>query len=178
MTIKYSWIVLCISLFFACEQASNTSVVGATLSTKDQLVQIENKLKQLQDVQKDKGLANQFIELTKAFAEENPQDTLVPIYTLRSAEVAIGLSNYAEAIKLLDKVCTGYRDFSRRPDALFLQGFTYDQELNDKVAAQKHYLEFLKQYPQHPFAKDVKLLLMYIAQDKSAEELVKEFEQQ
>lgn len=176
MTIKNFGICFFLFYFFACEQNPGPPINKTRFSIKDQLIQVDTKLKQQQDVQKDKALAKEFIQLAKAFAKQEPQDTLVPLYIFRGAEVARALGNYGEAIKLLDKACTEYRKFDKRPDALFLQGFTYDQDLNNKKAAQKYYQEFLEQFPKHPFAKDVQLLMQYIQQDKSAEELVKEFE--
>lgn len=52
--------------------------------------------------------------------------------------------------------------------------FIYENQLHGAEKAKKLYEEFMKKYPDHELAKDVKFSLDHIG--KSDEELIKEFE--
>jgi isocitrate lyase len=57
---------------------------------------------------------------------------------------------------------------------LFLQGFISENGLKDTAAARKFYENFLKQYPNHKLASDVKISLNNMG--KTPDELIREFE--
>ncbi|MBK7740250.1 MAG: hypothetical protein IPI42_06725 [Saprospiraceae bacterium] len=54
------------------------------------------------------------------------------------------------------------------------KAFTFDNDLHDKETAKKNYEEFLKDYPNHKPAGDVKLLLQTM--NKTDAQLIEEFE--
>ena len=100
---------------------------------------------------------------------------MAAVYLFRAADVSRGLGDYRLAIKLWGKVNAEFASFKRAPDALFLQGFTYDRDMHDADQAKLHYRKFLEKYPDHPLVKDVTLMLQYLEQEKSPEELIKDF---
>jgi hypothetical protein len=56
---------------------------------------------------------------------------------------------------------------------LFLQGFVFENEVGNVDAAREKYHQFLKQYPDHKIAEDVRTSLRNLG--KTPEQLVQEF---
>lgn len=92
----------------------------------------------------------------------------------RAADVARGVGKYGQAIDIWKNLRSLYPDYERSPDALFLTGFTYENNLNEKTQAKELYNQFLEEYPDHALNTQVKQTLDVI--DKSPEELIKEFQ--
>ena len=63
--------------------------------------------------------------------------------------------SYAKAIHLLNKIHTDYPESPRASTALFYEGFTYANDLQDFDKAKKVYDLFLQKYPNDPMAKSV-----------------------
>ena len=57
---------------------------------------------------------------------------------------------------------------------MFQKAFTFDNDLHDKQLAKKYYEDFLKAYPNHKLAEDIKLLIPTL--DKTDAQLIEEFE--
>ena len=167
--------ILLLALTWGCNSSSSSDKEKALL--QEELNQLQSQLAEAKDVKKDLSAAKTLIEKSQIFATQYTQDTLAPVYLFRAADVARGIGEHKLAVDLWGEVMTKFPDFRRTPDALFLQGFTSDKDLQDKALAQRYYMEFLDKYPGHEFVEDVQLLLQYIEQDKSPEQLVKEFQE-
>ena len=76
---------------------------------------------------------------------------------------------------MYSKIYEHYPTVARRPYALFLQGFIFENEAGNLHAAKVLYDKFLKEYPSHPMAKDVQTTLANLG--KSPEQLINEFEE-
>jgi len=165
--------------FIGCNQTnstqsenSNPSVSAETLKTE--IAELESILRKAQDAKKDKTSAEALINKSQLFVGQFPKDSSVALILFKAADVSRGLGEYGKAIQMWGKVWRDYPDFEKAPLALFLQGFTFDSNLEDKANAKKYYERFLEKFPNHELAGQVKMLLSVIG--KSSDELVKEFE--
>lgn len=151
--------------------------------TKDRLAEeilaLEGTLKkQMDNPTIDTASAVSLIEKTDLFADRFQQDSLTPHFLFKSGAVARGIGQYEKAVGLWGRVVTVYPDFEKVPESIFFQGFTYDNDLENMPKAKEKYEAFLQQYPKHPIAQDAKMLLEVVQSGKTANEVVKEFQQQ
>lgn len=151
---------------------SNSSVSVETL--KSEIAELEAILLKAQDAKKDQISAEALVSKSQLFVEQFPKDTSAALILFKAADVSRGLGEYGKAIQLWGNVWRDYPDFEKAPLALFLQGFIFDSNLEDKANAKKYYVQFLEKFPSHELAGQVKMLLSVIG--KSSDELVKEFE--
>ncbi len=85
---------------------------------------------------------------------------------------------YEEAISEYNKLIEKYSDSSYGPQAQFMIGFIYANELEDQEKATEAYEKFLKIYPDHEMAKDANWELEHLGQDiNDIEELTQETEE-
>lgn len=128
----------------------------------------------VQDTNLQKEAKNYFAGLEK-YIEKNPSDTSnIVKHLYKAGELAKAVGLYGYSIKLWGQIQREYPNSPKAGDALFMQAFTFENDLQDKESAKKYYTNFLNRFPNHPFADDAKQLLTLI--DKSPEELIKEFE--
>lgn len=166
-------------IFFACGEQSNQSTSGAAkkvdkVALKSELDEIEKELQSNTSTMINKTKANLLIEKSIQYIDAFPKDELSGGYLFRAGEVCVGIKEYKKAIDLWERMKSDYSTHKRAPIALFLQGFTCDNEMREIEGAKKYYNEFLLQYPDHEYVGQVKELLKNI--DISPEELVKSFQ--
>ncbi len=137
--------------------------------------QLEQKLRQQKDASLDTLSANALIEKSLAFAAAYPKDSLAPAFLFQAADVSRGIHKAEEAVRLWGRVQAEYPGYERAADALFLQGFTCENNLSDKERALAYYQTFLDKYPKHPLVDDVSLSMEYLRSGKNMEELIKSF---
>ena len=147
-----------------------------TLGTKEKLLSdiqtLEQELsKELEQVDKAKTLT--FITKSELFAKNYSDDVKAAPILFKAAEMAKSIGEYGRALKLWDNVYNRYKDYEKAPDALFMQGFIFENDLKDIKLAKMYYGNFLKKYPDHDLAHQISIILKNI--DKSPEELIKEF---
>ncbi len=82
--------------------------------------------------------------------------------------------SYAKAIQLLNKIYTDYPESPRASTALFYEGFTYANDLQDFDKAKKVYDEFLKKYPTDPMAASVMAEIENLG--KTPDQIIEEFQ--
>jgi len=162
----------------ACKSNNNTSQTKTTSKSKiDYQKEIESLAstlaKKAANAPLDLITANQLIDQSQAYFKNFPNDKNSASYLFRAADVGRGIGSYKQAIQIWGDVQTHFPNYNRVGDALFLQGFTYENNLNDKENAKKCYLKFLSLYPNHNQRKTVQLSLENI--DASPEELIKKF---
>lgn len=118
---------------------------------------------------------NKLLAAYQQYSVDYPSDTLGAEYLFKAADFCRYLHDPMKSIELYALVYNKYPSLSKRPYALFLQGFIYENELKNLSAAREKYQQFLDTYPDLPFAKDVRITMNNLG--KSPEELVKEFEE-
>ncbi|MBK7408527.1 MAG: tetratricopeptide repeat protein [Saprospirales bacterium] len=165
------WFLLFLSggLLASCQSSRNEAQ-----AQQEALQALEMQLLTAQDVNVDPEVAQAFLEKSQAYVQAFPKDSLAPSYLFKAAEVSRGLRQFGDAIKLAGQVWREYPEFEKAPDAVFLQGFIYDTDLDDTLNARKYYERFLEKYPEHPFAVNVIELLSVLGKDPEA--LIREFQ--
>lgn len=153
---------------------TTTKVVkGSESEQLKALKNLEKKLSKAHDVKDEMEVAKEYVENSRLFVEQFPKNKNAAKIAFRAADVARGIGNYGRAIQLWGKVWRDYPDFKRAPDAMFLQGFTYENNLKDYNNAKNYYVRFLEAYPKHELYQQAKAALSNLG--KSPEDLIKEF---
>lgn len=114
------------------------------------------------------GLLNAY----EGYAEKHPNDTMGIEFLFKAASFYEYLGKPIKGASIYEKVYTNYPNFSKRPYALFMQGLIYEDKLGNLEVAKQKYTQFLKEYPNHPIAKDVKIALAQLG--KTPEQLMAE----
>jgi TolA-binding protein len=115
-----------------------------------------------------------FVTMATQLAEKYPTDTLAAMPLYRAAEVVRALNDPVQTALIYQKVYNSYPSFSKAPEALFMLGFTFDEDLGDLEKARTTYNDFLSKFPNHSFADDTQMLLENLG--KTDEEILKELE--
>ncbi|MEM9916493.1 MAG: tetratricopeptide repeat protein [Bacteroidota bacterium] len=138
------------------------------------------EIKELEDSLKsseqaiNKMAAVEFIAKSEAFASGFSKDPQAAFMLFRAADVARGIGVYDLAIQHWQTVYDNYPEYEFWEEALFMMGYTYENNIGDKAKAKEKYEAFLEKHPTHKRATDVKQILAVI--DKSPEDLVREFQ--
>ena len=102
-------------------------------------------------------------------------DSLAAEYVFNAADLYNGIGYFDKALEMWYLVYKPYeQEHPKAPHALFQCGFLYDNILGRKDLAKNLYNRFLRKYPNHHLASDVKALMKNL--DKSPEDLIKEFQ--
>lgn len=109
------------------------------------------------------------------FADKNPSDPSGIEYLRKAADFYRYIGRPLRSITIYDKLYKNYPNYPYKAEMLFLQGFVFENEVRNTEAASVKYHVFLKEYPEHPLAKDVRISLQNLG--KSPEQLVREFQE-
>lgn len=171
---KGTWLILAfLGWATACQQAQSDQ--SAPEKLLEELHQLEKQLLKAGDASKAKTAAIAFVEKSKSFASAYPEHSSSPELLFKGADIARGAKEYGKAVQLWGLLWRGYKDHPKAPMALFLQGFTFDSDLQNVDMAKRYYRNFLKTYPSDSLAVQVQQLLQVV--ETSPEDLVKQFEQ-
>lgn len=123
----------------------------------------------------DSVAVNKLLKAYETFAEKYPGDTTAANFLFKAADFYRYLQKPLKSIGIYEKIFDNYPDFEKRPYALFLQGFIYENELGNIHNARLKYELFLKEFPEHPIAKDVEFALKNLG--KTPEQLMRELQE-
>ncbi len=112
--------------------------------------------------------------LLEKYATAYPQDSAAAGFLSRAAEIARLSGQPEQALKLYDKILEVYAGSPFSAKALFMKGFTLDNDLERLDEARSVYEKFLKEYPEDDFADDADFLLKNLG--KTEEEILRSFE--
>jgi tetratricopeptide (TPR) repeat protein len=110
------------------------------------------------------------------FADKYKEDTLSAAYLFKAGDLANGMGQPEEAIRIYDRLRLTYPSYRKSSTALFMQGFIFETTLNDKESAKAKYAEFLSKFPDHPLAPSARATLDQLNSNLTDEELIKSFE--
>jgi outer membrane protein assembly factor BamD (BamD/ComL family) len=107
-----------------------------------------------------------------SFAYYCENDSLSPVYLIKTAQVARAIDNLPRAKECLEKCIKDHPDFRDRPAAMFLLAQLYDGNnfMSDRHEAQKLYQQIIDEYPKSDWARSAKGNLV----GKSDEEILME----
>lgn len=109
----------------------------------------------------DTDKANHIIDLYRLFVCNYPEDSLAPVYMLRTAEVQINTGSFEAGIGTLDSIMALYPGFEDIAICQFLKGQAYEANQQYDLAREA-YTEFVSNYPDHVLAADTRKMLPLI----------------
>jgi len=104
------------------------------------------------------------------FAEKYPDDELAPEYLFKAGQRCNVINEHQEALRLFQLLRQKYPKHKMAEEALFLQGYVYENSLHDLENAKKIYEEFINQYPKSELTEDAQLALVNLG--KTPEEIL------
>lgn len=122
----------------------------------------------------DTAAVNDLLAAYEGYAAKYPTDTVGANFLFKAADFYRYMGKPLRSVGLYEQIYNNYPTFERRPYALFLQGFIFENEVHNEHTARIKYHDFLKQYPDHPIANDVRLSMQNLG--KTPEQLMAEFE--
>lgn len=182
----FLYLLACMALIACNSQSSGDSNTESEeivevnlyqLSAEEMVTEI-NKRKALaeSDTTANKQILIDLMEAYKAYGERFPNTAGAPDFTFRAGEIAMNLNRTVEAIKLFEIVYDEFRDYEKRPYALFLKAFVLENQAMQLEEAERIYNQFIEEFPDHPMADDAEYSIKNMG--KSPEELIREFERQ
>jgi TolA-binding protein len=103
--------------------------------------------------------ADAYLSSAALYALLLPDAAASPNVFYQAGEIARAVRNYELALRLYETLHERYPKHENAPKALFMQAFTYDDNLKQIDKAREAYERFLKQYPNDDFADDAQVLL-------------------
>lgn len=158
------------------EVSEGTSMIVDAETLKGEIEALRSFFASQNGKKLDKKKATEMVEKSLQFATAYPNDSIGGVYLFMAGEVARSLGRYEDAINIFTKVESDYPSAEKAPVALFLKGFTYEENLGNIDLARKCYQDFLAKYPNHKRTKEVEQLLAVV--DVPPEELIKRFKEQ
>lgn len=148
--------------FVACEQPKS---LGTSIT------EMETEIKK--DAEMDTAMAKKLTTAYVDYADQNPQDSLSPIYLSRAADIYKEMDGLSlKSVNTYNRIIHEYPDHPQAARAVFMIGYVFDEKLKDKNRAAKSYEHFLATYPNHPLAGDAQNLLAIAKDTLTDEELV------
>jgi tetratricopeptide (TPR) repeat protein len=192
---------LSIAIFIFLSACSNNQSVDAIVTKKDSVVTASDSLNKplksysadcknlvveakrmdsllLKEMEVKVDVANQAIKAFTDFAYYCSNDSLCPIYLIKTAQVAQSINNIPQAKIVLDKCVDEYPNSIHRPAAMFLLAQLYDEAtyLNNEAEAKRIYEKIISEYPKSDWAKSSKGALNFVG--KSDEQIMQSLKKQ
>ncbi len=121
------------------------------------------------------ALGNKAIKAFTDYAYYCPNDSLSPIFLIKTAQIATSINNIPQAKTVLEKCIADYSKSKDITAAIFLLARLYDETtyLNNEEEARRLYQEIVDKYPKCAEAESAKGALKFIG--KTDADLIKEF---
>ena len=177
-TIILSFLIFFCSAF-SCNQSGSVENTSSKNISKSKVLlkeidALEAKLRKAKLVTDEMPAAQELVKKSQSYSELHPQDKKTAAVLFKAADLARGIGQYGKAIQLWGKVWRNYPDFDKAPDAVFMQAFTYENNLGDIQNAKRYYLQFIEKFPKNPLREQAVIALKNLG--KSPEDLIKEFQ--
>ncbi len=124
----------------------------------------------------DRNRVDELIDTYVDFTDEFPKDTLAPDYLFKAGDISMNTNRSRQAIRYYNLIIADYHDYKKTPEAMFLKGYVYENNLGRLDKAKEIYEAFLELYPDNEFADDAEVSLRFLG--KSPEELIEIFQQE
>lgn len=122
------------------------------------------------------AVARQYMGLTDIYARAKPDAPESPEQLYKSGEIARSIGAFQEALSIYSNIESYFPQYEKAPKALFMQAFTYAEDLQNEEQARLLYERFIEKYPEDDFVDDAQILLQSLG--KSDEEIFQQFENQ
>ncbi len=118
--------------------------------------------------------AGKLIRKYETYTKKFPKSDNAAMYLYKAGEVARSSGDMRRSVTLLEQLYDNHRSYEKAPQALFLAGFIYENDLKNLDKAKEIYDKFMKKYPDHELAASVKFSLQNLG--KPADEIIQGFE--
>ena len=122
----------------------------------------------------DQRSAQAMVDVYKAYASAYPQDSLAPEYLFRAAGTMKSMHDPEGSLNMYDRVIKDYPTWNRMVDVLYMKALTLDDDLDRLGEARTAYMQVISNYPDHPFARDARVMIDNLG--LSDEELIAKFQ--
>lgn len=116
----------------------------------------------------------QLLKEYRQYASTFPDDSLTPIYLMKSAKFFDYFLLPDSAIEVYNKIYTQYPNFPKANMALFSEAFIYNNEKHDLPKAKALYNEYIGKYPNTPLAKNAAIEIYNLG--KTPEQIMAEMD--
>lgn len=120
------------------------------------------------------ALGFSLVKFYAEFADHYADDPKCPEYLFKAGDISSNLNAAQPAIEYYKRITEKYPNYEKASLALFLQGFIYENQLNDTASAGKIYRQVMAKYPGTQVAKDAEASIRHLG--KTPEQLIQEFE--
>ena len=121
-----------------------------------------------------KNSATTAIQAFINFANFCKDDSLAPVYLIKTAQVSIAIKNIPQAKIVLDRCIEDYPNFKDKSAALFLLAQLFDEPtyLNNEAEAKRLYEKIISEFPKSDWALSAKGAIAFIG--KSDKQILEE----
>jgi TolA-binding protein len=99
---------------------------------------------------------------------------LAPEFLFKAGQRCNATANHDQALALFQQVIDKYPKHKIAEEALFLQGYIYENSLKDISRAKTVYVKFIELYPNSELAEDAKFSIENLG--KTPEQIFEEFD--
>lgn len=111
-----------------------------------------------EDLQFDTSKSSKMVAWCLEYAERFPEDSMAPVYLLKTAQIQINGGEFEQGLSILDSIIELYPGFEDVAICQYLKGQAYEQNQQyDK--AREAYTLFVTEYPDHYLAPDTRKML-------------------
>ena len=167
-------VILSFTLFIASCNENQENKVDGKATILENIEETKSQLEQAGEKNKPSH-AKRLVTFYTDYADQYPQDSLAPEMLFMAGNVCIGLEDFDRAISYFNRIEKHYKDYLKRPEAIYLAGFVADYHQNKKGVARDYYERVIDLYPNHIFARDAEQAIKALTM--SDEDLLKMFEE-
>ncbi len=153
---------------------AKTAIPAGTAPLSERIVDISKKMYNDSTHRIEPAIAGKYINATEIMALLKPEDPSAASSLFKAGETARTMRQFPKALEIYDWILEKYPSYEKASQALFLKGFTLDNDLSKPTEAKEIYQAFLQKYPKDDFADDTQFLLKNLG--KSDEDIIKSFE--
>jgi len=121
------------------------------------------------------ALGFSLVKFYSEFADHYREDPVCAEFLFKAGDISSNLNAPQPAIEFYKRITEQYPQYEKAPLSLFLQGFIYENQMNDTASAAKIYRQVINKYPGTQVASDAEASIMHLG--KTPEQLIQEFEQ-
>ena len=105
--------------------------------------------------------AEMMVNMYTRFVENFPEDSLTPIYMMRTADIEVNRGNIDKGIVLYDSVINTFLGFEGLAECMLRKAEALDQDGEHRDLAIAAYNAFIAQYPDDPRSQEITGRLKY-----------------
>jgi tetratricopeptide (TPR) repeat protein len=164
---QFYFSILSALIFIACGN-QNSSKDPISFAAEQRRANLKVRIDSLEKVLQakteifDRESALKLVQSYQDYYNQNTSDTIAGEYLFRAASMSVTLKKPQQAINQLSTYYDVYKTASRRPEALYLIGFIYDNEVKNSDKAKEYYNRVIEVFPESMWAEQAKGALNFV----------------